>query len=375
MPNEEYGNEWERHVAAHSQRFPAFNPGHNFRAMGSGRNDADLAMYGQLGAMLPESHTRATEDAQAVGFLTNNLLAIQTQVDEIMYTSYRLPMFISIDNSVAAGAQTWGVRVRDRTGRARRVTAPAYDAPMAGSSQTLDTIPVHYYGLDAAWSIDELRGAMMGDFALDTENIEAAVMGTLEHMEDVGLTGAQYDDTGLLNQPTSGTGAVTLVTQASNMTFNDLDAVGIRNLINGRVSNIISVSKETLGRNVTTGMSVYLPGEQYDTLTTRYIGDNAEKTLMRSILEDNPWSHFTRTTVGGTGSPLMIHRVIELEGAGGSSTDRMIVALKHKRVAEMGVAIPPRLLTIKDEGRVMRAMVEAKFTPLFVKRPLDDHVR
>ena len=96
---------------------------------------------------------------------------------------------------------------------------------------------------------------------------------------------------------------------------------------------------------------------------------------MRSILEDNPWSHFTRTTVGGTGSPLMIHRVIELEGAGGSSTDRMIIALKHKRVAEMGVAIPPRLLTIKDEGRVMRAMVEAKFTPLFVKRPLDDHVR
>ena len=87
LPNEEYGNEWERHVAAHSQRFPAFNPGHNFRAMGSGRNDADLAMYGQLGAMLPESHTRATEDAQAVGFLTNNLLAIQTQVDEIMYTS------------------------------------------------------------------------------------------------------------------------------------------------------------------------------------------------------------------------------------------------------------------------------------------------
>ena len=146
------------------------------------------------------------------------------------------------------------------------------------------------------------------------------------------------------------------MTQPASSTFADLDAVGIRNLINGRVSNIIEVSKETLGRNVTTGMSVYLPGKQYDELTTRYIGDNAEKTLMRSILEDNPWSHFTRTTVGGSGSPLMIHRVIELSGAAATTgNDRMIVALKHKRVAEMGVAIPPRLLTIKDEGRVMRA--------------------
>ena len=156
LPDEDYGNEWERHVAAHSQRFPAFQPGHHFRAMGSGRNDAVPCSLWAVRRHASESHTRATEDAQAVGFLTTNLLAIQTQVDEIMYTSYRLPMFISIDNSVAAGAQTWGVRVRDRTGRARRVTAPSYDAPMAGSSQTLDTIPVHYYGLDAAWSIDEL---------------------------------------------------------------------------------------------------------------------------------------------------------------------------------------------------------------------------
>ena len=37
----------------------------------------------------PEEFKRATQDVQAIGFLTNNMLAIQTMIDEIMYTAYR----------------------------------------------------------------------------------------------------------------------------------------------------------------------------------------------------------------------------------------------------------------------------------------------
>ena len=103
-------------------------------------------------------------------------------------------------------------------------------------------------------------------------------------------------------------------------------------------------------------MTVYLPGEQYDLLTTRYIGDNAERTLMRSIMEDNPWTHFTK------GQPISIERVIELDSAlnPGSTSDRMIVGLKHERVAEMGVSISPRVLRVMDKGRVITAQVESR---------------
>lgn len=340
---------WEGHQAGLAARAADATPRHDFNALGAG---------------VPEQYKRASQDAQAIGFLTNNLLAIQMAVDEILYTAYRLPRFVHINTSIPEGATAYGVRVRDRVGKASRVSAPGWDAPSATASETIVQQKIYPYGLDAEWSLSELRGAMIAGIPLDTESIQNAVMGTMEKMEEVGLLGDSDVDgsTGLLNHATTGNDAVTLTTQASMNTFSDLTATQIRDLINGRISNVIEVSRETLGRNIATGMTVYLPGEQYDLLTTRYIGDNAERTLMRSIREDNPWTHFT------DGAPLMIERVLELANRGASSSDRMIVALKHSRVAEMGVSIQPRVIRVLEKGRVFCAPVEAEFSELFVKR-------
>ena len=341
---------YEQDLAANN---PAAAPRHDFNALGAGLGGVDSAYH------------RAAQDAQVYGYLTNNMLAIQSMVDEIMYTSYRLPRFVSINSSVPEGARQYGVRVRQRKGRAARISAPGFEAPSATLSEGLTTQDIHWYGLDAEWSIDELRAAMMNGIPLDTETVDDAVTGTLETMEAVALTGGGYAEPGLLNLPVAD---VTRTTQGANMTFAELTSVAIRNLINGRISNVIEITAETLGRNISTGMTVYLPGVQYDLLTTRYIGDNAERTLMASIMADNPWTHFT-------GNPIMIERVLELDSARnpGSTTDRMIVALKHPRVAEIGISIPPRVIRIMDKGRVYCAQVEAKFSPLFVKRPNTIH--
>lgn len=347
---------WERHQAGHAARRPWItNPRHDFNAFGSG---------------VPKVLERASEDQQAAGFLTNNMLAIQTMIDEIMYTAYRLPEFLHINTNIPEGARSYGVRVTNRRGRASRISAPGFEAPSATVSEAIVPQELHWYGLDAEWSIDELRGAMMGGLPLDTQSIDAAVTGTLESMEEMGLTGGDYSDTGLLNHPTTDTAATAAGTrkvnhndQPASSTFAELNATQVRDLINKDVSNVIEGSKETLGRNVATGMTVYLPGPQYDLLTSKYVGDHAERTIMRTILEDNPWTHFTN------GNPLMFARVLELKGRGSGSSDRMITALKHERVAEIGVSIQPRVLRILDKGRVMCAQVEGKFSPTFVKRP------
>ena len=341
-------NVWDRHQQGQADRRPMSNPVHDFNALGAG---------------VPVQYQRASEDAQAFGFLTNNMLAIQTQIEEVMYTAYRLPNFIHIKTNVAEGATAYGIRVMDRVGKASRISAPGFEAPSATVSETIVTQNIHWYGLDAEWSIDELRGAMMAGVPLDTESINAAVTGTMETMEAVGLSGGDYAEKGLLNLPTSGDDSVNLTTQANSMTFSDLTAEQVRTLIVTEISKLIENSKETLGRNIATGCTVYLPGTQYDLLTSRYVGDNAERTIMRTLMEDNPWTHTTK-------SPLMIERVLELNNAGvGATTDRMVVALKHERVAEMAVSIMPRVLRILDKGRVVTAQVEAKFSPLFVKRP------
>ena len=311
---------------------------------------------------------RAIEDQSAIGFLTNNLLSIQTQIDEIMYTAYRLPEFVSLNTSIPVGSSEYGVIVRDRVGRAARVSSPGYDAPSATISQGLVSRPLHYYGLDAEWSVQELRGAQMAGRALDTDSIEAAVVGSLETMEAVAFTGGGYDGaTGLVNQPTTGTGTDVVRSSTAGQTFANGTAEQIRTSITTELSKVIENSAETLGRNINTGMTVYLPGEQYDLLNSRYLGDNAERTVMRGLMEDNPWTYFTN------GSPLMIMRLLELDAARnpGSANDRMITTLKHPRICEMGISIMPRVLRIMDEGRVIKAQVESEYSELWVKRPQD----
>ena len=294
------------HAAGEWDRYQADNSALRFGRADAGRHD-----FNALGSGAP--YERAAETASAVGFLTNNVLAIQTMVDEILYTAYRLPMFVSINTNIPEGATSYGVRVRNRQGRARRISAPGYDAPSATAAETLVTRPIHWYGLDAEWSVDELRGAMFAGTPLDTESIDAAVMGSLETMEAVALVGADEATTadstvrGLCNLPPPercGTAEDCASTFAAAST-----PEVIRNEINGEISAVIEQSRETMGRNINTGLTVYLPGTQYDLLTTIYIGDHAERTLMDSILADNPWTHFTR------GQPIMIHRLLELDSA------------------------------------------------------------
>ena len=346
---------WDRQQHTNAEMRPHVRtPVHDFDALGRGLKwDKELE--------------RATQDQQAMGFLTNNLLSIQTVVDEILYTDYRLPEFVSINTSIEEGATSYGVRVQDRTGRAVRISAPGQDAPNATVSQALVPRQIFYYGLDGIWSLDELRGAMFSGIPLDTQSIEAAVMGSLETMESVALTGGGYPNTtGLINH-SAGTGDddVNLQTQGGSMTFADLTSEQIRTLINGDISWVISQSMETIGRNIKMGMTVYLPGEQYDLLTTRYLGDNAERTIMRGLVEDNPWTHFTK------GSPLNIERLLELDAASnpGSTTDQMVVGLKHPRIAEIGVSIMPRVITILNKGRDYVAQVESKYADFWFKRP------
>lgn len=340
---------WQHRWAQYN---PASTPHHDFNALGAG---------------VPTEYQRATQDAQALGFITNNLLAIQAQVDEILYTKFRLPMFVELNMSIPEGADFYGVKVRDRVGRARRVTGPGWDAPSATVSRALVQHPMFYYGLDAEWSVDELRAAMFSGTPLDTESIEAAIEGSLEEMEYVGLNGDdQYQ--GLVNLPTTGDSAVNRSNSTFEFAASGTTAIQIRSAINSQISMLIENSKETLGSKLTTGLNVYLPGAQYDLLTDKYIGDDQRRTVMDSLKADNPWSHFTENETG-TRQPLGLKRVMELAGAGASNTDRMITMLKHMRIAEMGVSIMPRVLAVVNKGRVICAQVESKYSPLFVKRP------
>ena len=344
------GGQWEARQQAMAQVRPQSQPLHSFDALGHG---------------VPDMYQRAEPNAQAVGFMTDNLLAIQTMVDEILYLKYRLPDYIHLNMNIAEGADSYGVRIIDRTGRGEFITNTGTDAPVARVSQRLEQHNLHYAGIDAEYTVEDLRNAMFAGIPLDSAVIEAAVDGALEHMEAVGLSGSTVlpaSPRGLINWATgTGNDQVNLATQGANNTFDDLTGMGIRDVINDDISWVIETTQETLSTNITQGMSIYLPTQQFNRLVTRFVGDNQEVSVMRGILMDNPWTF-------RTGSEVMFKSVPELNNAGASNTDRMVIACKDPRVFEMGVSIPPRVLRVLDQGRNICAQIEYKFSSMFMKR-------
>ena len=339
---------WEQRQQALATRLPHAHPTHNFRAMGQ----------------LPEFYARAEPNAQVIGYIINSLQAVQTAVDEVLYLKYRLPDYMPMNLDMPEGADSYLVRILDRTGRGQFITNPGTDAPVAGVSQRTENQRLFYAGIDALWTIEDARRSLLSGVALDIRTIEAAVEGAMDHMEAVGLLGTDEVDgapKGLVNFGT-GAGKVNLATQEGSSTFDDLTGQQIYELIVDDISWVIETSRETFSTNITTGMTVYLPTGQYNRMSSRFIGDNQERSIMRAIKEDNPWTQ-------RTGNPVEFRSVPELQKAGASSADRMIVACRDDRVFEMGVSIMPRVIEVMSKGRYVCAPVEYKFSPVFMKRP------
>ena len=109
-------------------------------------------------------------------------------------------------------------------------------------------------------------------------------------------------------------------------------------------------------------MTVYLPVEQFNLITSEPIGDNVDRSIWQYIALHNPWSEYT-------GQAPMLKAVQELKGAGAAGVDRMIVAVNDRRVMEMAVPIMPRVLTTINKGFSICTPIEYKLSGLNVKRP------
>ena len=212
---------------------------------------------------------------------------------------------------------------------------------------------------------------MMAGIPLSTESIDAAVKGARLHMQRVALeghTGRGY--LGLSNLATTGTESVNRRNSGVVFTAGATTAIQIRDEINDEITAMIAASEEVLGGELTDGLTVYLPTTQFGLLSSRFVGDNQEVTIMKAIKEDNPWKHFAEQYGDTMNADVMFKSFKELEDAGSGTTDRMIVALKNPRIFEMGVSIMPRVLEIINKGRNICAQVEYKFGSLYIKRPI-----
>lgn len=329
----------------------------------SGAPVHDFNAYGMVQA--------AESNAQTVGYATNNLEAIMTMVDEVLYVENRLPEFVPITMDVPEGANSYAYRIEDRTGEGRFISRSGRDAPSATAFQRLDAEILQYGGIDAEWTLEDFRQAMQGGFPLQERTIRAAVQGGLNHIERIALTGATaaadgFVKAGLVNQPVTGAGAVTKNDgQGTNPFRGTPDANEMLAEMQEEVAKLVSESNEVVGRNLTDNCVVFLPTVVFGAGTTTRLPDT-NMSVIEYFARNNQFTSMT-------GNPVMVKSVKELETPLGANVrgvrGRMVTTVMSDLVYEMAVAFYPRVIDIETKGRVICAPVEYKFAPLKVKRP------
>ena len=313
-------------------------------------------------------------DPYGIGYVTDNLQAVQTVIDNIMYTSGRLTEFLPVlMDGVDEGAVSYGSRIIDRFGRGRAIDNEGSNVERAQSNMNFVPLPLQLGGLDGVWTREDVRRAMLGGHPLSTETIEATIEGCLDHIEEVAFEGDVESGpsfaTGLKNQDADASpdeNEVQLTTETDKFSARAGDT--IIDDLNTQIAGIIDDTKQTLPRNLMDAeLCVYMPNIQASIVSTKRLTQGNDLSIWKFFEMNNAWSSFTKQR--GPEMQPKLKWLQELNGAGGSSADRVIVAVKHPRVMEIAVPIMPRIISVQDKGRVICAEGEYKYGPLHVKHP------
>jgi len=314
-------------------------------------------------------HTRTEESAQAFGFVTNNLQAIQAMIDEILYTEDRLTEMVPLAMDVPENVATYAYRVIDRAGEGAYISFDGTDAPAAMVSQFLVPYALEYAGIVPRWTMEDFRRAQAAGLPLDTETIEAGTRGAMNHMERVAFTGDDSrNQKGLTNQPVptindTPTGNQVYYRSATDQ-VQSMDADAMVAFLQSHTTNIITQTQEVFGRTLTGDLCIYMPIAAAAAVSETRLSDTGM----------NVWEYFSRNNswLSYTGRMPTLKWLAELDTAGAVSSggnDRYIWAVKDRRVMEMAVPIMPRVLSVLNNAYSISAPIEYKMSGLNVKRP------
>lgn len=329
---------------SHNQQLKTRGRVHNFDALPSIHNPKPV----------PLMDVEAT--AQSLHILTNNFQSIQAQIEEILYTDFRLDEFFPIVTNIPEGAKTYSYKVINKYGRGKFIMNNGKDANTSQISMQNVPYGLEYGGIIPSWTIEDLRAAAFAGVALDTKTVEAGTEGCMDHIEIVGLEGDDtFGLTGLINSPDIP--SVNSVKTIANMSADEMVAFVLSN-----VAAVIADTAEVMSRIIKTGLTLYIPLAQETLIGDTKLADDASKTVWEYVKVNNQWTR-------RTGQELKMVPVYEMAGAGAGATDRCLFGFNNDKIMEMAMPIQPRAIRTIETHYGIDVPMEYKISGLNVKRP------
>lgn len=269
---------------------------------------------------------------QALGFITPQLLRINTEVEMQVYPAYdysRL-MYVNTDGDM------WDIGSvfysGDVAGAAEFLSGQGFDMPFADISTEQHLQMNHLAGIGYTWSLQELNRAAKLGRNLGNEKAMAARKVAEAFVHNIAMLGnAAKGMSGLVNDanvpttdvPADGTGAAT--------TFASKTPDQINRDVNAALNAPTNATKETMMAD-----TLLLPTSRLQYMASTRIGDGTD-TILKFVKENNSYTL-------ETGQPLTIMGRRELETAGDGGSARMVAYENSRDVVQMHLPGPHEFL-------------------------------
>ena len=335
-------------------------PMHDFNAISPG-----------LGTRNP--NWRADGDAGSFGFVTDNLAAIQTMVDEIMVAGARYQQFVPvITGEIDPGAKTYEIMTRDYEGEGAAIAPDASDIPTVRAIEDTRPQKLSLRGIAVTYTDEEIDNARFSGFPLDALKTRAALDGAAQDLDKIALVGK--DDmpvkTGLINLPigANDVNSVQHSVQASDKTIADMTPLELIEFLQAQTRKMVAYSEEIIPRQLRGPLSIYLPIEQMHKLSDTPTSDDANRSCWEYYSQNNAWTAMMASTGAGRISP-ELHAISELKGAGTNNKDRCIFTLRDRQIFQMQIARAVTQMDTQRVGLATKVFFVYKVGPLDVLRP------
>lgn len=269
---------------------------------------------------------------QALGFITPQLLRIETQVYQTKYPSFDYSRLMTVNTD----GDMWDIGSvfysGDVAGKAEFLSGKGFDMPFADISQSQFLQQNHLAGIGYEWSLQELQRAAKLGRNLSSDKAMAASKVAESFCYGIAIRGnVEKGLTGLVNDPNVPTATVAADGTGSGTAFTTKNPDLILRDINAALNAPYNATNETQVAN-----TLLLPTSRLQYIAGLRIGDGAD-TLMKYIRENNAYTL-------ATGQELTIIGTRELETAGAGNSARMIAYDNSRDVAQFHLPGPHEFL-------------------------------
>ena len=271
-------------------------------------------------------------DAAETAFFKRQLEHVKTKTYDVKYKNLKATMLIPVSMEANPGDDYIVWYSFSKAGKAKIISDYAHDFPRVDIYAEENQSKIKSIGDSYGYSLKEIRRAAKAGNKLNTRRANTARRAIEEKIDEIAWNGdSDFNLQGLLDYPGITEYTVPNDGTGSTKTWSTKTSVQINRDLTGLMN---AVSVPTYGREEIN--QILLPREQYNLIKNTQMNTYNDKTILQFFLSNNPG--------------VSVDILDELNGAGASSTDRMMAYVRDPEHLTLEIPQPFEQLEYDKKG-------------------------